>query len=62
MKLCYVLSKSDHFTSNQNDRSQFHQYGETRVTLHAKWSDFENTPQNSTKFSTMLGEGKKMEQ
>ena len=28
--------------------------------LHAKWSNFDNTPKKSTKFSRMLGEDEKM--
>ena len=30
-------------------------YRETRILFHAKWSKFQNTQQNSTKFSAMLG-------
>ena len=33
---------------------------ETRILLHAKWSNFQNTQQNCTKFSGMLGEHEKM--
>ena len=28
--------------------------------IHAKWSNFDNIPKNSTKFSGMLGEDEKM--
>ena len=37
-----------------------HHYRETRFLLHAKWSNFQNTQQNCTKFSGMLGEDEKM--
>ena len=30
------------------------------MLLHAKWSNLQNTQQNSTKFSGMLGEDEKM--
>ena len=42
--------------------SLFHHYSETRILLHAKWSSFEKTQQNFTKFSAMLGEDEKMTQ
>ena len=41
----------------------FHHYRETRMLLHAKWSNLQNTQQNtqpnSTKFSAMSGEDEK---
>ena len=35
-------------------------YRETRILFHAKWSKFQNTQQNATKFSAMLGEDEKI--
>ena len=35
-------------------------YRETRIILQAKWSNLQNTQQNSTKFSAMLGKMKKL--
>ena len=63
-EMCCVLSKLDHFACDIlffNDGSHFTIYRDTRIILHAKWSNLQNT-EKITKFSEMLGEDKKMTQ
>ena len=49
-----VLSKLDHLACNTFAKSQL-SYHETRILLHAKWSNLQNTQQNSTTCLAMLG-------
>ena len=46
-----VLAKLDHLA--------YSKFSKTRILLHAKWSNLQNTQQNRTKFSGMLEENKK---
>ena len=54
-----LLSKLNHLACNKVTKSHVH-YRETGILLHAKWSNLQNTQENSTKFSGMLGEDEKM--
>ena len=64
-----VLAKLDHLACNKFSKLQLsntitphyyiRHYRETRILLHAKWSNFRNTQHNCTKFSGMLGGDKK---
>ena len=62
VKCFCVLSKLDHSACSNFPKLQlfFHHYRETRILLHAKWSNLQNTPKNSINFKPMLGEDGKM--
>ena len=54
-----VLAKSDHLACDKFSKLQLSLtplYRETRILLHAKWSNLQNTQRNCIKFSGMLGE------
>ena len=57
-EFCCVFLKVDHFTCNEISKCQvaFHCCRETRIILLAKWFNFENIKQNSTKFSEVSAE------
>ena len=57
VEFCCVLSKLDYLSRNKISKGQFsfHHFRITGNILHGEWSNLQNTQQNSTKFSTMLG-------
>ena len=62
VEFCCILRNLDHLAYNIFLKSQFpfHHYRETIFFLQANWSSLQNTQQNSTKLSAMLGEDEKM--
>ena len=55
----YLFKKKLHPPSPPLEIEWWPPYRETRIIFYAKWSKLQNTQQNSTKFSAMLGEDEK---
>ena len=62
VEFCFVFWKKDLLACNNFSKLQlsFHHYRETKKILHTRWSSLQNTQQNSTNFSAMLGDDEKI--